>query len=104
MTLQRLCSVMALLFISVSASAVPTTINDFTLPGSQPNESGTFRPPNQCDNCHSGFGLTIEQDFNWRGSMMGMAARDPLFFATVNIANQDAPESGDLCIRCHSPV
>jgi len=84
--------------------AVPTTLNDFALPGSQPNQSGTFRPPTQCDNCHAGFGLSIEQNFNWRGSMMAMAARDPLYFATVDIANQDAPNVGDLCIRCHSPV
>ncbi len=84
--------------------AVPTTLNDFLLPGSQPNQSGNFRPPSQCDNCHSGFGLNIEQNFNWKGSMMAQAARDPLYFATVDIANQDAPNSGDLCIRCHSPV
>jgi hypothetical protein len=35
--------------------------------------------------------------------MMAQAARDPLFKACVAIANQDAPDSGDLCIRCHSP-
>lgn len=35
--------------------------------------------------------------------MMAQAARDPLFYACLAIANQDAPESGDLCIRCHSP-
>ena len=35
--------------------------------------------------------------------MMSQAARDPLFFATMTIANQDAPESGDLCLRCHTP-
>jgi hypothetical protein len=104
MTLKRLVLVMALIVISHSASAVPTTLNDFFLPGSQPNQSGSFRPPTQCDNCHAGFGLNIEQNFNWRGSMMAMAARDPLYFATVDIANQDAPNSGDLCIRCHSPV
>jgi PKD repeat protein len=34
---------------------------------------------------------------------MSQAARDPLFYACLAIANQDAPESGDLCIRCHSP-
>lgn len=90
--------------LSSAAWAVPTTLNDFFLPGSQPNQSGNFRPPSQCDNCHSGYGLNIEQHFNWSGSMMAQAARDPLYFATVDIANQDAPNSGDLCIRCHSPV
>ncbi|MCB9391351.1 MAG: hypothetical protein H6506_01730 [Calditrichaeota bacterium] len=94
----------ALLCFTLSSFAVPTTLNDFFLPGSQPNQSGTFRNPNQCDNCHSGFGLDIEQDFNWRGGMMAQAMRDPLFLATMAIANQDAPDAGDLCIRCHSPV
>jgi hypothetical protein len=36
--------------------------------------------------------------------MMAQAARDPLFYACLAIANQDAPQSGDLCIRCHSPA
>ena len=82
---------------------VPTTINDFFLPGSQPLESGTFVDPDQCDNCHGGYDLNAEPAFNWRGSMMAQAQRDPLYLACLAIANQDAPEVGDLCIRCHSP-
>lgn len=35
--------------------------------------------------------------------MMSQAARDPLFFACLAISNQDAPQSGDLCLRCHTP-
>jgi cytochrome c553 len=34
---------------------------------------------------------------------MGQAARDPLFHAQLAIAEQDAADSGELCIRCHSP-
>jgi hypothetical protein len=34
---------------------------------------------------------------------MAQAARDPLFWATMTIAEQDAPASGDLCLRCHTP-
>ncbi len=83
---------------------VPTTINDFMLPGSQPLESGTFADPGQCDNCHGGYDTAAEPAFNWRGSMMAHAQRDPLYLACVAIANQDAPEVGDLCIRCHAPV
>jgi hypothetical protein len=48
--------------------------------------------------------LAVEPAFNWRGSMMSQAMRDPLYLAALAIANQDAPESGDLCIRCHSPI
>jgi hypothetical protein len=35
--------------------------------------------------------------------MMSQAARDPLFFACLAVSNQDAPDVGDLCIRCHAP-
>jgi hypothetical protein len=34
--------------------------------------------------------------------MMANAGRDPIFWATVAIAEQDFDGSGDLCIRCHS--
>ncbi len=82
---------------------VPTTINDFFFPGSQDNQSGNLEHPSKCDNCHGGYDTIVEPAYNWRGSMMSQAARDPLYFASVAIANQDAPGSGDLCIRCHSP-
>ncbi len=88
----------------VLADPVPTTIEDFFLPGSQPLESGAFRSPSQCDNCHGGYDQDVEPAFNWSGSMMAQAMRDPLYLATMTIANQDAPESGDLCLRCHTPV
>lgn len=83
--------------------AVPTTLNDFFLPGSQPGQSGNIEHPSKCDNCHGGYDQAVEPAFNWRGSMMSQAARDPLFYACLAISNQDAPQSGDLCIRCHSP-
>ena len=83
---------------------VPTTLNDFFMPGSQPNQSGNLETPDKCDNCHGGYNIEVEPAFNWRGSMMSQAARDPLFYACLAISNQDAPESGDLCIRCHSPA
>ena len=84
-------------------SYVPTTINDFFLAGSQPGESGTITNPDQCYNCHQDSSKNVTLANEWRGSMMAQAARDPLFYAGMAIANQDAPESGDLCIRCHSP-
>lgn len=87
------------------ALPVPTTINDFFLPGSQPNQSGSIERINRCSNCHSGYGqLWAEPFFNWQGSMMAQAMRDPFFLACMAIANQDAPQSGDLCIRCHAPA
>jgi cytochrome c5 len=88
---------------AAAVTPVPTTIADFFLPGSQPGQSGTLEFPSKCDNCHGGYNLPVEPAFNWRGSMMAQAARDPLFYACLAIANQDAPGSGDMCIRCHSP-
>jgi len=83
--------------------SVPTTLNDFFLPGSQSGQSGNLEHPDKCDNCHGGYDQAVEPAFNWRGGMMSQAMRDPLYLASVAIANQDAPESGDLCIRCHAP-
>jgi nitrate/TMAO reductase-like tetraheme cytochrome c subunit len=83
---------------------VPTTLDDFFLPGSQPSESGTFTTPDQCDNCHGNYDAgNIEPSNTWAGSMMAQSMRDPLFLASMTIANQDAQFAGDLCIRCHSP-
>ena len=99
-----------LIFVLLLASAVavwavvPSTLNDFFLPGSQPNQSGNIEHPDKCDNCHGGYDQAVEPAFNWRGSMMAQAARDPLFYACLTISNQDVPDAGDLCIRCHAPA
>lgn len=84
-------------------AAVPSTLNDFFLPGSQPGQSGNLEHPDKCDNCHGGYDEAVEPAFNWRGSMMAQAARDPLFYACMAISNQDVPDVGDLCFRCHTP-
>lgn len=83
---------------------VDTTLTDFFLAGSQPRQSGQLETPDKCDNCHGGYDSKVEPAFNWRGSMMAQAARDPFFYACMTIANQDAAFSGDFCIRCHSPA
>jgi hypothetical protein len=82
----------------------PTTLQDFKQPGTQP---GALSDPvvhsTVCSWCHGEYDISIEPWGLWRASMMAQAARDPLFHACLSIANQDAPASGDLCIRCHSP-
>lgn len=81
---------------------VATTLRDFDLPGTQPFEHGPdLESSASCASCHGGYDQTVEPYFNWRGSMMGHASRDPLFMANMAIANQDAANSGDLCLRCH---
>jgi hypothetical protein len=80
---------------------VPTTLRDFDQPGSQPFEAGILNNPEACQPCHGNYDEDVEPYFNWQGSMMAQASIDLLFEANMVIANQDAPESGDLCLRCH---
>jgi hypothetical protein len=85
--------------IAFAATVVPT---DVQLPGTQPGETSGLESPDKCDNCHGGYDQAVEPAYNWRGSMMAQATRDPLFWATVAIAEQSFDGVGDLCIRCHS--
>lgn len=98
----------AALIAAWAAGTVPT---DIKLPGTQQLEVPTYTSPDNCDNCHGGYDATVEPAFLWRGGMMANALRDPLFWATVAVAEQDfLPGSdpatrggaGDLCIKCHS--
>ena len=88
---------------SPAGGLVPTTLRDFDQPGTQPLEAGILNPPTACQPCHGDYDPTVEPYFNWQGSMMAQASIDPIFKANMEIANQDAPDSGDLCLRCHLP-
>jgi hypothetical protein len=85
--------------LTYAATVVP---NEIEQPGTQPGEVGNLESPDKCDNCHGGYNSAVEPAFNWRGSMMANAGRDPIFWATLAIAEQDFDGAGDLCIRCHS--
>ncbi|NND58222.1 MAG: hypothetical protein HKN57_13335 [Xanthomonadales bacterium] len=96
--------------LSSAADIVP---NEVQLPGTQPEEIGNLESPNRCDNCHAGYndeitaaaGLGEPQDepaTGWAGAAMANAGRDPIFWATLAISEQDFDGSGDLCLRCHS--
>ncbi|MFQ5414994.1 MAG: hypothetical protein ACE5E6_11100 [Phycisphaerae bacterium] len=91
-----------------SGDPVPTTLADFFRPGTQPDESGglDFAPIQTsygCSFCHELGDPEVPVFTRWAGSMMGQSARDPLFHACLAIANQDATDSGDICLRCHTP-
>jgi len=88
---------------SPPGGVAPTTLRDFDMPGSQPFEAGILNPPEACAVCHGNYDSNVEPYFNWQGSLMAQASRDVLFRANMVIANQDAPDSGDLCLRCHFP-
>ena len=85
---------------SALAGPLPTTLDDFILPGTQPETLPTeIRLSSECSLCHTPSNAISR----WQGSLMAHAARDPLFYACLTIAEQDAPGSGEICIRCHVP-
>lgn len=78
---------------------LPTTKDDFFLPGTQPHTLIDSIPaPTTCQSCHSDPIYAT-----YRGSMMAQAGRDPLFWAAFAVANADAAGAGDFCLRCHTP-
>ncbi len=83
-----------------AADVVPTDIQQ---PGTQPTEA-QLDAVSLCDNCHGNYSSASEPWFNWAGGMMAHASRDPIFWATVAVAESDFDGSGDLCIRCHLPT
>lgn len=97
---------------SYAAQEVPDVVK---MPGTQPEEVFSkltphaseknrlsLDPVSQCTMCHGGFNRGTEPEYNWQGSMMSHAARDPIFWATLAVAEQDFDGSGDLCLRCHT--
>jgi hypothetical protein len=72
------------------------------MPGTQPGEVGNLESADKCDNCHQDTDPVVNIAHEWRGSMMSHSGRDPLYWATVAIAEQDFDGAGDLCIRCHT--
>ncbi|KPJ60911.1 MAG: hypothetical protein AMJ46_04260 [Latescibacteria bacterium DG_63] len=90
--------------VGVSGGVVPTTLRDVDMSGTQPFEGGILDNPDvSCTTCHANYNSDVEPWYQWKGSMMAQAMRDPLFIALVTIAEQDAPSVGDMCLRCHSP-
>lgn len=88
----------------VTTGIVPTTLRDFELPGTQPFSGVVLDDPSTtCITCHGEYDPSVEPYHNWQGSMMAQAMRDPLYRATVVVAEQAVPAVGDLCLRCHTP-
>jgi hypothetical protein len=82
---------------------------DFTPDGTQPGLNSLLDPPSSCLSCHRSFDASSGAgDFmphnTWGGSMMAHATRDPLFWAALDVANNDIPGVGDYCLRCHTPA
>ncbi len=84
--------------LSVPRSVLTTTITDFSFPGTQPgNLEDPILTAVDCDTCHT------ESIYDrWRGSLMSQSGRDPLMWAALHVANIDAPNAGEYCLRCHT--
>lgn len=96
--------------LDLPVARVATTMRDFFLPGTQPNQmEDTLPAPSFCTGCHSDYSTQTGQDpetetwFAWSGSMMAQSGRDPLFWAALDVANADAGGAGEFCLRCHLP-
>ena len=88
----------------LTTGTVPTSLRDFELPGTKPFFGGELEDPSvSCVSCHANYDPVAEPWEGWQGSMMAQAMRDPLFLATLAVAEQDAPGVGDMCLRCHTP-
>lgn len=81
-----------------------------TLPGAAFQLETALPPATDCQSCHSMSGDVKLPLHPWAGSMMGNSARDPVFWAQLDVAEGDeaalpATLAGarDLCLRCHMP-
>ena len=94
-----LCAGLSLFSVAQAATTVPMEVQ---MPGTQPGEGRNLESVDKCDSCHQSTNPVVTIAHDWRGSMMSHSGRDPLYWATVAIAEQDFDGAGDLCIRCHT--
>ncbi len=91
---------------AATAQLVPMTMEDFHLSGTQIGDvsAEAVTTSDNCMACHGNFDAANEPYNTWRGSLMGQAGRDPLFYAQMATANQDVANVGYFCMRCHVPM
>ncbi len=96
----------AVLILGLAATARVAFSGDLTAGGTQPTLTHAIQAPGTCLGCHGDFepATNHEQWPTWAGSMMANAGRDPLFWAALDVANNDLPGAGDFCLRCHAPA
>ena len=84
---------------------VPGGADTPTSNGTQPPLYFQLNPPGLCASCHGDYdnGHNVRPVTTWKGSMMANAGRDPIFWAALDVANNDVPGIGEWCLRCHSP-
>lgn len=84
--------------------SIPMTLEDFHVPGTQVGDTNPslIFDSHACMNCHTTVDAGSPYD-SWRGSLMALGGRDPLFLAQMTTANQDVDNVGYYCMRCHIP-
>jgi Cytochrome P460 len=100
----------------------PETYDNVWMKAGKPAAASQFVTSDQCLGCHSAGGTGLQYDMtqpgpgnklinispygNWRGSPMGLAGRDPIFFAQLASETEsfhpDSPAMvEDTCLGCH---
>jgi len=113
----------ALAQANLAALAMPSQSFDHVwVPGAGPDPASTFVTSDQCVGCHTAGGTGLQYDMTvprpdgklvnlspygtWRTSPMGLAGRDPIFFAqlaseTQSFHPQTSPAVQNTCLGCH---
>ncbi len=97
---------MGLVLLAGAAGVARPVVAAPTEPGSLTNK---MQGAGECVKCHAFTnppelaGQPYITPAAWQASMMGNAARDPVFWAGVAIAHQDDPAGTADCVRCHVP-
>lgn len=99
------CFLLALAAFGLVLTAGVSLAGDVTPDGTQPGLTHPMLEPMNCQLCHGEYDEdnNVEPYPTWAGSMMANSARDPLFWAALDVANNDVPGIGDFCLRCHTP-
>lgn len=101
---RRPAGLFILTLIVTSAFALPAFAGDVTPNGTQPVVTHPILSPINCQLCHGDFAMSNTEPYpTWSGSMMANSARDPIFWAAMDVAENDLPGVGDFCLRCHTP-
>ena len=87
------------------AEIVPATLRDFRLSGTQVGDLAPdlLAEATSCSACHGYFDVEHSPFDSWKGSLMALAGKDPLFFAQMTTAEQDVTNVSYFCLRCHVP-
>ncbi len=95
-----------------TAAAIPFNNRNIDPPALAQDSSDLVSASGNCAACHSGLqdaqGNELSFDTLWRASMMGHAAKDPYWLATVGSETEEFPQLeaviADKCATCHMPL